>query len=101
METVRIEVERNATSNLPLIVVVRQKKEFLSWQIPLIVKSMYFNNSEYNKTSRTLCSTNYNHNGLKQEKEFMIISVSTTNHQNISFILNVTKEHNFYLRYIF
>ncbi|PBC32161.1 SID1 transmembrane family member [Apis cerana cerana] len=97
METVRIEVESNATSNLPLIVVVRQKKEFLSWQIPLIVKSMYFNNSEYNKTSRTLCSTNYNLNGLKQEKEFMIISVSTTNHQNISFILNVTKEHNFYL----
>ncbi|CAD1477785.1 unnamed protein product, partial [Heterotrigona itama] len=95
--TARIEVESNAPIDLPLIVVVRQKREILSWQIPLVVNSMYFDDLAYNKTSQTLCSINYNQSGLEKEKEFITVSLSTANYQNISFKLNMTKQDDFYI----
>ncbi|XP_060828615.1 SID1 transmembrane family member 1-like [Bombus pascuorum] len=95
--TARIVVESNATTDLPLIVVVRQKREILSWQIPLVVQSAYFNDLAYNKTSQTLCSTNYNQSRLEEEEEFITVSLSTANYQNISFKLNMTKQYDFYI----
>ncbi|KAK9297183.1 hypothetical protein QLX08_009048 [Tetragonisca angustula] len=95
--TVRIEVESNATIDLPLIVVVRQKREILSWQIPLVVNSIYFDDLVYNKTSQTLCSINYNQSGLEEEEEFITVSLSTANYKNISFTLNMTKQYDFYI----
>ncbi|OAD57806.1 SID1 transmembrane family member 1 [Eufriesea mexicana] len=44
METVRINVESNASNDEPLIVFVHGNKETLSWQIPLVVKSRHFDN---------------------------------------------------------
>ncbi|CAL7951792.1 unnamed protein product [Xylocopa violacea] len=96
METARIEVESNATCDLPLIVIVRQKREILSWQIPLVVNSIYFSDLIYNKTSRTLCSSKY-YRGQLDDEEFLTVSLSTANHKNISFKLNMTQEHHFYL----
>ncbi|XP_031827510.1 SID1 transmembrane family member 1 isoform X2 [Nomia melanderi] len=98
MQTARINVESNATHNLPLIVVVRGKKETLSWQIPLVVNSMYFNELTYNKTSRTLCSTKDYQNAQGDTEEFVTISLSTASYNNISFKLNVTEDFHFYLR---
>ncbi|KAF7404761.1 hypothetical protein HZH66_003667 [Vespula vulgaris] len=40
LKTARIQVQSDATSDLPLIVVVRQDRGILSWQIPLIIESM-------------------------------------------------------------
>lgn len=79
--------------------VVRQKREILSWQIPLVVQSAYFDDLAYNKTSQTLCSTNYNQSRLEEEEEFITVSLSTANYQNISFKLNMTKQYDFYIRY--
>ena len=95
--TARIVVESNATTDLPLIVVVRQKREILSWQIPLVVQSAYFDDLAYNKTSQTLCSTNYNQSRLEEEEEFITVSLSTANYRNISFKLNMTKQYDFYI----
>ncbi|XP_017888453.1 SID1 transmembrane family member 1-like [Ceratina calcarata] len=97
METARIEVESNATHDQPLIVVVRQKREILSWQIPLVVNSMYFGEVEYNKTSRTLCSAKYYRSGSDDEEEFVAVTLSTVSHKNIFFKLNMTQEYHFYL----
>lgn len=79
--------------------IVRQKREILSWQIPLVVNSIYFDDLAYNKTSQTLCSINYNQSGLEEEQEFITVSLSTANHKNISFKLNMTKQYDFYIRY--
>ncbi|XP_078051216.1 SID1 transmembrane family member 1 [Augochlora pura] len=99
METSRIDVESNATHDRPLIVVVRQKRQILSWEIPLVVTSNYFNNVAYNKTSRTLCSTkNYEGEYEEGDEEFITVSISTASHKNIFYRLNVTKDLDFYLR---
>lgn len=99
METARIEVESNATHDIPLIVVARQKRGILSWQIPLIVNSMHFQDLVYNKTSRTLCSTKYYWSEPRDQEEFVALTLSTGSHRNISFKLNMTHVNNFYLRY--
>ncbi|XP_054015847.1 SID1 transmembrane family member 1-like [Hylaeus anthracinus] len=99
MDSTRIEVESNATHDLPLIVVVRQKKGILSWQIPLVVDSMHFNDVAYNKTSRTLCSTkDYQNKQGDEQEEFVTVSLYTASHKNVSFKLNVTQDTQFYLR---
>ncbi|KZC10355.1 SID1 transmembrane family member 1 [Dufourea novaeangliae] len=98
METARIDVESNATHDLPLIVVVRQKRGILSWQIPLVVNNMYFNDLTYNKTSRTLCSTKEYRNEPGAQEEFVTVSLSTASHINIAFTLIVTEDFHFYLR---
>ncbi|XP_076686693.1 SID1 transmembrane family member 1 [Andrena cerasifolii] len=95
-QSVRIDVESNATHYEPLLVVVRQKRGLLSWQIPLVVDSMYFNDLSYNKTSRTLCSTKY-YRSEPDEEEFLTVSLSTGSHVNILFKLNVTEDPRFYL----
>ncbi|XP_076239058.1 SID1 transmembrane family member 1 [Calliopsis andreniformis] len=96
-EAARIDVESNATHDLPLIVVARQKRGILSWQIPLVVNSMYFNKQFYNKTSRTLCSTKYYSSEPDDEEEFVTVSISTSSYKNISFGLNMTEDSHFYL----
>ena len=96
-QSVRIDVESNATHDVPLLVVVRQKRGLLSWQIPLVVDSIYFNDLSYNKTSRTLCSTKY-YRSEPDEEEFLTVSLSTASHVNILFKLNVTEDPYFYLR---
>ncbi|XP_033325019.2 SID1 transmembrane family member 1 [Megalopta genalis] len=99
METARINVESDASHDRPLIVVVRQKRQILSWQIPLVVTSKYFDSVAYNKTSRTLCSTkDYEAEYGEGDEEFITVSISTASHKNISFKLNVTQDLHFYLR---
>ncbi|XP_003704971.2 SID1 transmembrane family member 1 [Megachile rotundata] len=97
LETARLEVESNATTDFPIIVVVRQQKGILSWQIPLVVNSIYFSNKAYNKTARTLCSTKFYRSDSENLDEFISVSLSTGSHQNILFKLNMTELLDFYL----
>ncbi|KAG7214138.1 hypothetical protein KM043_001492 [Ampulex compressa] len=98
MESTRIKVESNATHSLPLIVVVRQKNGLLSWQIPLTVKSMYFDIRYYNTTTRTLCAAKYYQEEPNDESEkFIAVSISTASPTNVSFNLNVVRVEDFYL----
>ncbi|XP_032663534.1 SID1 transmembrane family member 1-like isoform X2 [Odontomachus brunneus] len=99
LETARIKVESNATHSFPLIIAVRQTTGILSWQIPLLVDSTDLNSVTYNKTSRILCSTKYYRYAVRDEKEFIIVSISTASRANVFFNLSVTEivTEDFYL----
>lgn len=100
LKTARIQVQSDATSDLPLIVVVRQDRGILSWQIPLIIESVNFDPLKYNKTSRTLCSTKYYKSDYHDadDQDFISVSISTASHTNIFFNLSVTEETDFNIR---
>lgn len=93
-------MQSDATSDLPLIVVVRQDRGILSWQIPLIIESVNFDPLKYNKTSRTLCSTKYYKSDYHDadDQDFISVSISTASHTNIFFNLSVTEETDFNIR---
>ncbi|XP_014230770.1 SID1 transmembrane family member 1-like [Trichogramma pretiosum] len=98
----RIIVESdNAISTYPLIVVVRQKKGILSWQIPLQVEGRNTNNPiSYHITSRTLCPNEF-YKSIKFDKEpdqYVTISISTASIKNISFNLQLFPLAEFYLK---
>lgn len=101
METARIKVESNATHSFPLIIAVRQTTGILSWQIPLLIDGIDLNSVTYNKTSRVLCSTKYYRYAIRDQKEFVIVSISTASQANVFFNLSVTEVADFYLRYIY
>lgn len=86
LEGARITVESNATTDFPLIVVVKQKQGILSWQIPLL---------DYKTTSRTLCSIKTNSTG---EDEFVTVSLSTSSSSNITFALTLASVTDFRIR---
>ncbi|GAB1859726.1 SID1 transmembrane family member 1 [Camponotus japonicus] len=95
LETAKIEIESNATHNLPLTVIVRQTTGILSWQIPLLVNGA--DSVVYNKTSRILCSTKYYRYAPKDEEEYINVAISTASHENVFFNLSVVKVEDFYL----
>ncbi|EFN66381.1 SID1 transmembrane family member 1 [Camponotus floridanus] len=95
LETAKIEIESNATHNLPLTVIVRQTIGILSWQIPLLVNGA--DSVVYNKTSRILCSTKYYRYAPKDEEEYINVAISTASHENVFFNLSVVKVEDFYL----
>ncbi|XP_012280860.1 SID1 transmembrane family member 2 isoform X2 [Orussus abietinus] len=94
----RIKVQSNATRDLPLIIVVRQEKGILSWQIPYVVESSHFETQMYNTTSRTLCSSRYCQRNLLNHEEFVTVSISTASTTNIDFEMTVYHIRGFYLR---
>ncbi|CAD6207953.1 GSCOCG00003211001-RA-CDS [Cotesia congregata] len=97
--TARINVQSNATSEKPLLVVVKQKKGILSWQIPLFIESKNTNTQWYNKTSRTLCSLKYYKqlNQIKLDNSNVIVSIFTSSELPVFFNLTVVLENDFYL----
>lgn len=101
LKTAKIELESNATHSFPLIIAVRQTTGILSWQIPLLVDGTGLNSVTYNKTSRILCSTKYYRYAIRNEKEFVIVSISTASQANVFFNLSVTEVVDFYLRYMY
>lgn len=102
LETARIKVESNATHSLPLIIAVRQPTGILSWQIPLLVDGTDSNSLTYNKTSRILCSMKYyRYATIGDEKELVIVSISTASQANVFFKLSVVEVTDFYLRYVY
>ncbi|XP_012263684.2 SID1 transmembrane family member 1-like [Athalia rosae] len=98
LDGARIKVESNANSDLPLIVVVRQAKGILSWQLPFSVKTAGDSNVTFSTTSRTLCpSSSYQNFQSGGRKEFVTVSISTASESNIEFSLNVSQVNDFYI----
>ncbi|CAH1112402.1 unnamed protein product [Psylliodes chrysocephalus] len=97
----RIWIESNATSNAPLMIVARQSKEMLSWQLPLEIEGEE-GEAIYNYTSRTMCHDilkHYRKEGrIRINHESPIISVSTSSIETIQFTVNVQYQTNFSLQ---
>ncbi|KAG8224444.1 hypothetical protein J437_LFUL001397, partial [Ladona fulva] len=99
--TARIVVESiNATKSYPVLIVVRQQKGVLSWQLPLIVSTYSGNDTEYQKVSRTLCPSKYYLIEGKEssvEEESVIVSVSTSSPVDVFVFLTVKLIDDFYV----
>jgi hypothetical protein len=97
----------NATVECPVLLVVRQEREVLSWQIPFVVDTSTRDGVvQFHNTSRTLC-----HNNMLQitkSKSFtrklsiplsqnFIVALSTSSMVNVEVSVIVEEERNFYL----
>lgn len=101
MEGARIVVEsEDAPPDFPLIVVVKQKKGILSWQIPLQVENKHLVKPlQYHVTSRTLCPAKYYKKILfDNNDQYVTVSISTANPTDINFKLKLTPVKNFYIK---
>lgn len=102
----RVTVEcLHATRALPVLVVLRQAKGVLSWQLPLIVPTTR-NKVEYHRTSRTLCpNSNYQRSLSRNAGHLTIdtsdfgeevdIIISSSSTQNLTFLLKLELEKDF------
>ncbi|GJQ85947.1 hypothetical protein Trydic_g21795 [Trypoxylus dichotomus] len=109
----RIYVEsENSHSSAPIIVVVRQKQEVLSWKLPLIVNNISQKQKlEYRKTEQTLC-----YDGLKENISYKqlyyaavynemnlipiqppYVSISTLSETNVTAKIKLGVEESFYI----
>ncbi|XP_069691138.1 SID1 transmembrane family member 1-like isoform X2 [Periplaneta americana] len=100
IQPARIMIEcRDSNRSYPVLIVVRQQKGVLSWQLPLVVESRT-NLFEYARTSRTLCpDNNYyapHHHSTGSTNE-VIVSVSSASPRNLSFSLRVDEEKDFFI----
>lgn len=84
-------ISENSTEEDPLVVVAHQKKQVLSWQVPLILESKSGSVSFW-KTSRLLCINPIESNNSKTIRNHPIISVSTALPQNVTFYLKLMQE---------
>ncbi|KAJ8668220.1 hypothetical protein QAD02_009883 [Eretmocerus hayati] len=106
VEGARIVVEsNNASTAYPLLVVVRQKKGILSWQIPLQVENKHLIGPiPYRLTSRTLCQSEYYKSQrdihdiqFKEPDQFVTISIATASTDVIGFNLTVKPIPRFFM----
>ncbi|KAK4877903.1 hypothetical protein RN001_010409 [Aquatica leii] len=86
-------ISNNATTNDPLMVVAKQHKEILSWQLPLIISSDS-GKIEFNNSTKTLCPDNITHyhnfyDLLYEYQDGPIISVSTASTIKFNYTLQV------------
>ncbi|XP_046979593.1 SID1 transmembrane family member 1-like [Schistocerca americana] len=97
----RITVEcKDSNRSFPVLVVVRQQKGVLSWQLPLLVETES-DSVEYWRTSRTLCPDNSRYfagNNVKTLYQYIIVSISTASNQNLSVSLLVSRKEDFRIR---
>lgn len=86
-----------ATRDFPLLVVVRQVRQVLSWQLPLFVNA-HAGDQAFHSTSRTLCPDS---DSPSTRESFPIppstlsVSISTSSPQNISFSVLIEPEPDF------
>ncbi|XP_012883974.1 PREDICTED: SID1 transmembrane family member 1 [Dipodomys ordii] len=95
---VRVHVN-SSSENLayPVLVVVRQQKEVLSWQVPLLFQGLYQRSYNYQEVSRTLCpSTATNKTGPLQQLIF--VDVASMAPLGAHYKLLVTKIKHFQLQ---
>ncbi|XP_046440866.1 SID1 transmembrane family member 1-like isoform X2 [Daphnia pulex] len=76
----------------PVLVVVRQQKAVLSWQLPLLLETSS-GWQEYSSVSRQLCTEPLQRN-MSVEHEFFL-GVSTSDPKNLSFVASVTPVEDF------
>jgi hypothetical protein len=81
------------------MVVARQPKELLSWQLPLILES-YSGKTNFTKISRTLCHDMYRNlpKGVgAMNVDGPIVSVSTASDTDVSFTVRVDFQNEFFI----
>ncbi|XP_047304335.1 SID1 transmembrane family member 1 isoform X6 [Homo sapiens] len=95
---VRVYVNSSSENlNYPVLVVVRQQKEVLSWQVPLLFQGLYQRSYNYQEVSRTLCpSEATNETGPLQQLIF--VDVASMAPLGAQYKLLVTKLKHFQLR---
>ncbi|XP_069886324.1 SID1 transmembrane family member 1 isoform X2 [Dipodomys merriami] len=95
---VRVHVNSSSENlDYPVLVVVRQQKEVLSWQVPLLFQGLYQRSYNYQEVSRTLCpSTATNKTGPLQQLIF--VDVASMAPLGAHYKLLVTKIKHFQLQ---
>ena len=93
-----------AQDDNPVIIVVRQEKGVLSWQIPFYVKKDAGNNiyEKYYSVSRTLCPIENNPKLLSATSRSadVFVTVSSSSRDNIKFSIKLTHQNVFYINEI-
>ncbi|XP_046382561.1 SID1 transmembrane family member 1-like [Ischnura elegans] len=102
-QTARVSVESTSASKIfPVLIVVRQQKGILSWQLPLLVGTHSDHDKEYQKVSRTLCPSRYyaldGDNATPDEKETVIVSISSSSPIDVKFSVKVELIEDFFVQ---
>ncbi|XP_045396217.1 SID1 transmembrane family member 1 isoform X4 [Lemur catta] len=95
---VRVYVNSSSENlNYPVLVVVRQQKEVLSWQVPLLFQGLYQRSYNYQEVSRTLCPSEATNETGPLEK-LIFVDVASMAPLGAQYTLLVTKLKHFQLR---
>ncbi|XP_027791859.2 SID1 transmembrane family member 1 isoform X5 [Marmota flaviventris] len=95
---VRVYVNSSSENlNYPVLVVVRQQKEVLSWQVPLLFQGLYQRSYNYQEVSRTLCPSKAT-NETGPLEQLIFVDVASMAPLGAHYKLLVTKIKNFQLR---
>ena len=88
---------QNADENQPVVIVARQKKGVLSWQIPFLVRRDGQNSYDrYYSVNRTLCPIENNPKSIVLlQGSDVFVTVSTSSEENVSFTVLLYKQPEF------
>lgn len=86
----------------PILLVVRQEKQVLSWQVPMVVKKRE-GMEVYNSTARTLCYTpdeyiKTYYRGAREKIKRFSISLSTSSLRKLNITLQVQEVFDYYIK---
>ncbi|XP_063081058.1 SID1 transmembrane family member 1 isoform X3 [Cavia porcellus] len=94
---VRVYVNSSSENlDYPLLIVVRQQKEVLSWQVPLLFQGLYQRSYSYQEVSRTLCPSKAT-NETGPLEQLIFVDVASMAPLGVPYKLLVTKLKHFQL----
>ncbi|XP_073929260.1 SID1 transmembrane family member 1 isoform X3 [Castor canadensis] len=95
---VRVYVNSSSENlDYPVLVVVRQQKEVLSWQVPLLFQGLYQRSYNYQEVSRTLCPSKAT-NETGPLEQLIFVDVASMAPLGAHYKLLVTKIKHFQIR---
>ncbi|XP_010843718.1 PREDICTED: SID1 transmembrane family member 1, partial [Bison bison bison] len=95
---VRVYVNSSSENlDYPVLVVVRQQKEVLSWQVPLLFQGLYQRSYNYQEVSRTLCPSEAT-NETGPLEQLIFVDVASMAPLGAQYKLLVTKLKHFQLQ---
>ncbi|XP_004414858.1 PREDICTED: SID1 transmembrane family member 1 isoform X2 [Odobenus rosmarus divergens] len=98
VNAVRVYVNSSSENlDYPVLVMVRQQKRVLSWQVPLLFQGLYQRSYNYQEVSRTLCPSEAT-NETGPLEQLVIVDVTSMAPLGAQYKLLVTKITHFQLR---
>ncbi|XP_068401630.1 SID1 transmembrane family member 1 isoform X4 [Eschrichtius robustus] len=98
VNAVRVYVNSSSENlDYPVLVVVRQQKEVLSWQVPLLFQGLYQRSYSYQEVSRTLCPSEAT-NETGPLEQLIFVDVASMAPLGAQYRLLVTKIKHFQLQ---
>ncbi|KAM9224440.1 SID1 transmembrane family member 1 isoform 3-T3 [Dugong dugon] len=98
VNAVRVHVSSSSENlDFPVLVVVRQQKGVLSWQVPLLFQGLNRRSYSYQEVSRTLCPSEAT-NKTGPLEQLIFVDVASMAPQGAQYKLLVTKVKHFQLR---